>query len=181
MPLDSFNVYHSYLKAIEPLNDAECGRLLKACLLYSMTGEVPELRGNERFIFPSWQSQIDRDREKYEARCRQNSKNVSIRWNTNEYDRIRTHTKHTKDKDKDKDNIKEKTPTESKRNKIPPSLEEVRSYCVERRNGIDPQGFLDYYEARGWRLGKTPMKDWKAAVRTWEKNQRGQEDDYWGK
>ena len=110
MPLDSFNVYHSYLKAIEPLNDAECGRLLKACLIYSMTGEVPELRGNERFIFPSWQSQIDRDREKYEARCRQNSKNISIRWNTNEYDRIRTNTKHTKDKDKDKDNNTPHTP-----------------------------------------------------------------------
>ena len=110
MPLDSFNVYHSYLKAIEPLNDAECGRLLKACLIYSMTGEVPELRGNERFIFPSWQSQIDRDREKYEARCRQNSKNISIRWNTNEYGRIRTNTKHTKDKDKDKDNNTPHTP-----------------------------------------------------------------------
>lgn len=108
MPLDSFNVYFSYLKAIEPLNDAECGRLLKACLIYSMTGEVPELRGNERFIFPSWQSQIDRDREKYEARCRQNAKNVSVRWNTNECERIRTHTKRTKDKDKD--NITPHTP-----------------------------------------------------------------------
>ena len=63
MALDSFNVYHSYLKALEPLNDAECGRLLKACLQYSMTGVAPELRGNERFHFPSWQSQIYRDKD----------------------------------------------------------------------------------------------------------------------
>ena len=110
MALDSFNVYHSYLKALEPLNDAECGRLLKACLQYSMTGEVPELRGNERFLFPSWQSQIDRDREKYEARCRQNAKNVSVRWNTDVCERIRADTKHTKDKDKDKDNMSPHTP-----------------------------------------------------------------------
>ena len=110
MALDSFNVYHSYLKALEPLNDAECGRLLKACLQYSMTGEVPELRGNERFLFPSWQSQIDRDREKLEASCRQNAKNVSVRWNTDVCERIRADTKHTKDKDKDKDNMSPHTP-----------------------------------------------------------------------
>lgn len=102
--LSSFNVYHSYLQALEPLSDAECGRLLKACLQYSMTGEAPELRGNEKFLFPSWKSQIDRDREKYEARCRKNKENISVRWYTNEYDGIRTYTKRTKDKEKDKDN-----------------------------------------------------------------------------
>ena len=64
MALDSFNVYHSYLKALEPLNDAECGRLLKACLQYSMTGVVPELRGNERFLFPLIKADIDRQKAK---------------------------------------------------------------------------------------------------------------------
>lgn len=113
MALDSFNVYHSYLKALEPFSDAECGRLLKACLQYSMTGQVPELRGNERFLFPSWQSQIDRDREKYEAKCRRNSENVSKRWNTavyEKYERIPTDTKPTKDNDKDKDKDKKENP-----------------------------------------------------------------------
>lgn len=111
MALDSFNVYHSYLKALEPLNDAECGRLLKACIQYSMTGEVPELRGNERFLFPTWQSQIDRDKEKYEAKCRRNSENVSKRWNTTVYEKyesIPDDTKYTKDKDKNKDKDKDK-------------------------------------------------------------------------
>lgn len=50
-----------------------------------------------------------------------------------------------------------------------PSLEEVKAYCEERKNAVDPVRFLDYYEANGWRVGKNPMKDWKAAVRTWEK------------
>ena len=64
MALESFNAYHSYLKAIELLNDAERGRLFTACLQYSMTGEAPELKGNERFVFPSMAAQIDRDKEK---------------------------------------------------------------------------------------------------------------------
>ena len=52
----------------------------------------------------------------------------------------------------------------------PPSLEEVRAYCQERGNSVDAQRFVDYYGANGWKVGKNPMKDWKAAVRTWENN-----------
>lgn len=55
----------------------------------------------------------------------------------------------------------------------PPTLEEVKAYCLERNNGIDPQAFIDYYAARGWKLGKDTMKDWKAAVRTWENRRKG--------
>ena len=51
----------------------------------------------------------------------------------------------------------------------PPSLDDVRAYCQERKNGIDPQTFIDFYESKGWFVGKNKMKDWKAAVRTWEK------------
>ena len=57
----------------------------------------------------------------------------------------------------------------------PPSVEEVKAYCEERKNGIDPQSFVDYYSARDWYLGKNKMKDWKAAVRTWE-NRRKADD-----
>ena len=55
----------------------------------------------------------------------------------------------------------------------PPTLEEVKTYCLERDNGIDPEAFIDYYESKGWMVGKNKMKDWKAAVRTWEKNRKG--------
>ena len=50
----------------------------------------------------------------------------------------------------------------------PPSLEEVEEYCLQRKRGISAQKWMDYYTANGWRVGKVPMKDWKAAVRTWE-------------
>jgi len=54
-----------------------------------------------------------------------------------------------------------------------PSIEEIEAYCIERENNVNPIQFFDYYEANGWRVGKNPMKDWKAAVRTWERNDSG--------
>jgi hypothetical protein len=53
---------------------------------------------------------------------------------------------------------------------VPPSIDELKTYCEERRNAVDPQYFLDHYSANGWKVGRNPMKDWKATVRTWEKN-----------
>ena len=52
----------------------------------------------------------------------------------------------------------------------PPTLEEVSDYCQERNNGVDPQKFIDFYESKGWMVGKNRMKDWKASVRTWERD-----------
>lgn len=54
----------------------------------------------------------------------------------------------------------------------PPTVEEVQEYCFERGNAVDAQSFVDFYTSKGWYVGKTKMKDWKASVRTWEKNQR---------
>ena len=51
----------------------------------------------------------------------------------------------------------------------PPDVEMVRAYCQERGNKVDPQAFVDFYESKGWMVGKNKMKNWKAAVRTWEK------------
>lgn len=60
--------------------------------------------------------------------------------------------------------------TEKKERFKAPSVEEVQAYCTERGNNIDAQHFVDYYSARGWMLGKNHIKDWKACVRTWERN-----------
>jgi hypothetical protein len=53
---------------------------------------------------------------------------------------------------------------------IPPTIEEVKAYCEERHNNIDPEYFVAFYESKGWMVGKNKMADWKAAVRTWERN-----------
>ena len=59
-------------------------------------------------------------------------------------------------------------PTKTKRF-IKPTLDEVRAYCLERQNNVDPESFIDFYESKGWKVGNQSMKDWKAAVRTWER------------
>ena len=64
--------------------------------------------------------------------------------------------------------VKEKPERENRTRFIPPTLEQVTSYCSERQNNIDPQRFIDFYESKGWMVGKNKMKDWQAAVRTWE-------------
>lgn len=53
---------------------------------------------------------------------------------------------------------------------IPPSLEEVQAYCRERNNNVDAERFINHYTSNGWMVGKNKMQDWKAAVRTWERN-----------
>lgn len=52
----------------------------------------------------------------------------------------------------------------------PPTLDEVRGYCVERKNEVDPEKWYNYYASKGWKVGREQMVDWQAAIRTWEKN-----------
>ena len=52
-----------------------------------------------------------------------------------------------------------------------PTLSEIEQYCIERKNNVNAEQFFDYYESNGWKVGKNSMKDWKAAVRTWERSE----------
>ena len=87
------------------------------------------------------------------------------------------------DKDIDKEKYKEikerdikGKPLKEKKN-IRPSLEEVIGYCKERNNKVNPNKWYDYYESNGWKVGRNPMKDWKASVRLWEHNNFGQQEE----
>lgn len=53
-----------------------------------------------------------------------------------------------------------------------PSLDDIRAYCISRGNNVDPEQFYDFYESKGWVVGKATMRDWRAAVRTWEKREK---------
>jgi len=65
--------------------------------------------------------------------------------------------------------------TKSKRTLfIPPTVDEVSAYCQERRNSISAETFVDFYTSKNWMIGKNKMKDWKASVRTWERNHKEQ-------
>lgn len=81
-----------------------------------------------------------------------------------------------KEKEIDKENKKENTilispvvNTETARAIfLPPTISEVKEYCEKRKNGINSEQFVNFYQSKGWMIGKNKMKDWKAAVRTWE-------------
>ena len=84
-----------------------------------------------------------------------------------------SHESKSKSKSKSKSieekSIKEKTPSTF----IPPTLQEVKAYCQERNNGVNPEKWHDFYTSKNWYIGKNKMVDWKAAVRTWENGQNG--------
>nr|DAO62642.1 MAG TPA: replisome organizer protein [Caudoviricetes sp.] len=77
-----------------------------------------------------------------------------------------------KEKEKEKDReIDSSASTTTKRKRFEkPTLSEIKEYCIERNNNVDAQHFYYYYESNGWKVGKNSMKNWQAAVRTWEKN-----------
>lgn len=122
--LEYFPCFHSYRRRTKNLTDQEVGRLFRALLEYSETGEAPELTGRESIAFDFIADDIDRARERYDDSCRKNAENVKKRWSkedtseyeriqsyendTVEYDRIRPHTKDTKAKEKEKANAKAK-------------------------------------------------------------------------
>ena len=158
-------VFTDFVEDMKELGAAERGRLFTAMLEYAETGIEPALPGNERFVWGTAKKNLDNQRDSYEKRCEINRQNI-----TNRYESLRTVTNAYESKQyKDKEKDKEKNKKTIKRF-TPPTVEEVRLYCTERGNNVDPQTFVDFYEAKGWMVGSNHMKDWRACVRTWEKN-----------
>ena len=107
MAREYFCAYHSYLQSMRKLSDAECGRLFRALLQYSMSGELINLQGREEIVFDIFSQQIDRDREAYERKCQTNKDN---RTSTVVNGRQRSLTKpHETHKTKKKTKTKTKT------------------------------------------------------------------------
>ena len=70
-------------------------------------------------------------------------------------------------------NIKNNIENKEKRKRFtPPTVDEVKAYCLERNNGIDPEAFTAFYASKGWKVGNSQMKDWKQAIITWEKREQ---------
>lgn len=177
MDKNSFLIYLDYEEQFNLLSNEEIGILMKAIIQYEKTKEIPILDGMVKMAFSFIKTQLDRDREKYQEKCEKNKENARKRWNAKNANasdgKIRNakHTDNDDEDDNDDDNdIKKKN---KKRKKfIKPTIEEVKIYCMQRQNHIDTQYFYDYYERNGWKVGKNPMVDWQATIRTWERNNK---------
>lgn len=148
MAIEYFCCYHSYAKKCEKLTDQELGRLFRALMKYSETGERQELAGRESIAFDFIADDIDRAKEAYAERCRKNrdnGKKAQEQTAPNGTDRHRTVPNGTQDKDKNKEKEKDKTNTSPP---YPPSWGEgLRSvmdswlaYKAEKKQGYKPQG-----------------------------------------
>lgn len=134
-------------------------------------------------VWWSLENQFKRDDEAYLKRCQKNRIASKMRWQAIASERKQTQSNDSiecQDKDKDKDNEKDKNPIKEKTKKkekpafAKPTVEEVAAYVAGKGYSVNPARFVAYYDSNGWIVGKTKMKDWKAAVRTWElKNKEG--------
>lgn len=178
-------VFTDFAKDMEPLSFEERGRLFTAMLRYAEDGTETGLSGNERFLWGTVRKIIDKEASSYQERCERNKKNVSARYaSTSRNQSLPVVTKtydwnEEKEKEKEKDIKKEILSNESKERRfVKPSLEEVSEYIRERGYTVDAERFVNHYTANGWRVGKAPMKDWKAAVRNWQKGEPRKQTAY---
>lgn len=106
--------------------------------------------------------------------CRPHRKYIQLLKSHKLYERVLKgyskgiETLEEQEQEKDKEKDKDKKGVVRGKNFIPPTLQDVASYCLERNNGVDSTKWHDFYSAKGWMVGSNKMKDWKAAVRTWE-------------
>jgi len=173
---------YDYLEEWKELKEAEVGRLCIALMEYSRDGKPIKLSGNERFYAARVMMQEDRFKESYELIVEQRRKagkaSADKRMSTdvNESQRGATEVNETNNKEIETEietKINIPVPIGTGRTRFaPPSVEEVAEYCRERGNAVDPAQFVDFYASKGWKVGREPMKDWKAAVRTWEQRDK---------
>ena len=180
-------VWTSFRDVIQPLSDAEKGRLFDMMLQYAEDNTEPaNFAGNERFVWPAAKQIIDLTAEKAE-KLRQNglkggrpvTKDNQEEANESKNNQSKANESHKEKKRNNKEkerNGKEAINIVPLTRFVPPTEDEVALYCNERRNHVNAQKFVDYYLSNGWKVGRNPMKDWKAAVRTWERSEITEKD-----
>ena len=179
-------LYLDYLDKFDQLDDEEAGRLTKALLRYAANGEITDLGRVEMAYFSFIRSNIDREREQYEEKCRKNRANISKRYqkSTTVYDRREEEDKEEYEDEyeeeyehekKDEEEEEEKKKDEEIPEFRPPSMFEARDYCKERGWEVDCDmlyDFFTYYDDTDWtvRSGEK-MKNWKRALVRWVERQ----------
>lgn len=183
-----FLLYSDSYGLIKQLPDDVAGRLLKHIFSF-VNDENPtseELLLN--IAFEPIKMHLKRDLKKYENQLQQRkdaglkSAEVRKRNATSVNERSISSTDRENDRENDSDNVKENDNVSANENDILleketkaknlkfkiPNLQEVQNYCNERKNGISAFKFINFYQSKDWMVGKNKMKDWQAAIRTWE-------------
>lgn len=163
----SFILHIDTLSVLDEMSDEQAGVLFKAIKNYQ-NGIIPELDFGLRMAFIPFENQFKRDAESYDKVCLKNKKNGS-KGGRPKKPTITQETQVVISKPKKADSDSDNDSDNNKNIFKQPTIDEVKAYCLERNKGVDAERWFNFYVSKGWLVGKTKMKDWKASVRTWEK------------
>ena len=184
---ESIIIYARQKTALKRLTDAQKGVLLDALLTYAGGEEPTFTDGMVMVAFDFFRAQIDIDGAKYEEvsiKRREAGRQGGLAKKANATKSKQNVANATKPKqnvhdnvnDNDNDNVNDNDsveattlPTRTRERFVKPTIKEVTAYVIEKGYTFSPQAFYDYYEANGWRVGKNPMKKWKAACANWQR------------
>lgn len=179
MKRTQFTFYESFYKAVKMIKNPDArAQAYDIICAYALYGEEPNMDLLQDFAaiaFELIKPNLDSSRRKAEngkigGSKKQNSSKTKANYNQDKVESNKENEKENK-KEKEKEIEIEKDIIDKRKRFTPPTVEEVQSYCIERRNTVDAERFVDFYSAKGWKVGNQPMKDWRAAVRTWEKRE----------
>lgn len=182
---NSFIFYKSFHDAIKTADDSTQLELYKAICEYALFGNKPNLQGLAAGFWALIEPQITANWKRFNngtkgGKYGELGGNPNFtKGNPNPYYQIDKFSGKNNPTDTPKDNpevianggdMKKANGKETQPRFSKPTIEEVKAYCLERKNNVDPDQWYSYYESNGWKVGKNTMKDWKAAIRTWEKH-----------
>ncbi len=185
----SFVMYESWGTAIEKMSNEQAGELIKAIYAYQKDPDAAPKDPALAFVFELIKQQLDADSQRYKEACaaRSEAGKKGGRPKANASDKKQMFSEESKkskcfsekakkaDNDNEYDNdLKENTLEGVKEKRFaPPTLQEVKDYCLKMGyTHVDAERFIDYYTSNGWMVGKNRMKDWKAAVRNWDRREK---------
>lgn len=171
-PLEKFTFFRSFWEAVKRLPKKDRLPILEAIIGYGLDGAEPSALSDSQFAyFLLVEPVLKKGRSKAKNGKQGGSKTKANAKQTVTHKDI--HKDIQEDKEKEERNIKETGAPSHCSQPVRPTIEEVRAYCAEQGySSVDPQRFVDYYTANGWKVGKNPMKDWRAAVRGWESREK---------
>ena len=181
MTRDSMVFYRSFAEGIADLDEKDQLEAFWNIVRYALDGIEPESAGPARGVFRMARPQIDANNVRYQNGTKGGRPRTKAEPNNNQTKtKAEPNNNLAKTKPKPNENVndnenvlKENTLKGVKEKRFaPPTLENVMGYCQEMGYSIDAQRFIDFYEAKGWYIGKNKMKDWRAAVRNWNRSQR---------
>lgn len=179
-PRESFMFYRSFIDALKELPDNEAMGALNAVCAYALDGIEPQLKGGAKIVFTMAKPQIDANTRRYVNGCKgavygakggAPAGNNNARKTTPKQPHINPKTTPNDNVNvNDNDNVNKVM--KSAKRFSPPLLDEVSNYISENNFSVNANSFVNFYQSKDWFVGSNKMKDWKAAVRTWNAKEK---------